>query len=253
MDNVNSLVDTVLNGEGFVLLPNVLSPTEVAEARSQVLQLAAVERQAGTLSLQGQRERLYGLVFKGEIFEYIVQHPRILAVAEALLGEDMIVGDFSAHIVGKEVPNMGSHVDYPYWSMQPPFPANPVLAIQTIWMMEDFTEINGATVIAPGTQQLGTPPESLKFPTLAKKITGQAGSVLLFHGLCWHDTSTNFTDRPRVSILSSYHPKFIQPFQDPLREAKQSVLDRASPKLQQLLGLHLRTALAQDFNKRVQY
>ena len=38
---------------------------------------------------------------------------------------------------------MGAHVDWPYWGMRPPFPATPVLTLQVIWMLEDFTLENG--------------------------------------------------------------------------------------------------------------
>jgi hypothetical protein len=36
------------------------------------------------------RERVFGLVYKGEIFELMVQHPTVLNVLEEILGEDAI-------------------------------------------------------------------------------------------------------------------------------------------------------------------
>ena len=70
-------------------------------------------------------------------------------------------------------------------------------------MMEDFTEINGAPLFAANTQKLRQFPDEKKFTELAQKVTGAAGSVVLFHGLCWHDTSTNQSDQSRVSVLGN--------------------------------------------------
>ncbi|MBW4581304.1 MAG: phytanoyl-CoA dioxygenase family protein [Tildeniella nuda ZEHNDER 1965/U140] len=243
MEAISTLVDEILHGKGYVLIPNVLSVDQAAEARSLVLKLADLERQTGKLFVHEQKERLYGLVYKGEIFEQMVQHPVILPFLEAVLGDDMLLGDFSAHILAPGAASMGTHVDYPYWAMKPPFPAKPVMMLQTIWMLEDFTETNGATLIAPGTQTSCLPPDLIQFAETAEKIIGKAGSIVISHGLCWHDTAPNLTSEPRVSILGNYNPKFIHPIQDPMRDVQQAVIDRATPKLKQLLGLEFQTSL----------
>lgn len=249
MNNLSSLVDEILHGKGYVLIPDALSATQAAEARSLVLKLADLERQAGKLFVHDQKERLYGLVYKGEIFEWMVQHPVLLPVLDAILGDDLHLGDFSAHILTPGAASMGIHVDYPYWAMKPPFPAHPVMMLQTICMLEDFTESNGATLIAPGTQTLCQPPDPAQFAETAEKITGKAGSLIISHGLCWHDTLPNLTLEPRVSILGNYIPKFIHPMQDPMRDCQQAVIDRASPKLKQLLGLEFQTSLFNNIKR----
>ncbi|MEH2463026.1 hypothetical protein [Nostoc sp.] len=82
------------------LIPEVLNITQAQEARSLVLQLAQKEKLQGKVLLyDDQRERVYGLVYKGEIFELMVQHPTVIAVIEAILGKDVILGGFSAHVL----------------------------------------------------------------------------------------------------------------------------------------------------------
>ncbi|MEH2217039.1 MAG: hypothetical protein V7K72_08005 [Nostoc sp.] len=127
MKDVANLVDEIIAGKGYVLIPEVLNPTQAQEARSLVLQLAEKEKLQGKVLLDEQRERVYGLVYKGEIFELMVQHPMAIAVIEAILGKDMTLGGFSAHILNPGATKMGVHVDYPYWIMKPPFPAYPVM------------------------------------------------------------------------------------------------------------------------------
>lgn len=87
MKDVTSLVDEITEGKGYVLIPELLSATQAEQARSLVLKLAEEERQQGKLLVDGERERLYSLVYKGEIFEFMVQHPRVIEIVEAILGE----------------------------------------------------------------------------------------------------------------------------------------------------------------------
>lgn len=249
MKDVASLVDEIIAGKGYVVIPEVLNPTQADEARSLVLELAKKEKLQGKVLLDELKERVYGLVYKGEIFELMVQHPTVIAIIEAILGKDATLGGFSAHIINPDATNMGVHVDYPYWTMKPPFPAYPVMEIQVIWMAEDFTENNGAPVFAPGSQKLCSPPDLEKFSQIAEKVTGKAGSVVISHGLCWHDTSVNSSDKPRVSILGNYAPKYVRPLENPLHDIQQEVLDRASPKLKQLLGFEFQSALFADVQR----
>ncbi|MCW5317901.1 phytanoyl-CoA dioxygenase [Nostoc sp. KVJ3] len=249
MKDVVSLVEEIIQGKGYVLIPELLSPVQSEEARSLVLEIAEKEKPLGKVLLDDQRERIYGLIYKGKIFELMVQHPTVIEVIETIVGKDMTLGTFSAHILNPGATNMGVHVDYPYWTMKPPFPSYPVMEIQVIWMVEDFTQENGAPVFAPGSQKLCSPPDLAHFSKIAEKVTGKAGSVVISHGLCWHDTSVNSSQKPRVSILGNYAPKFVRPFKNPLDDMQQEVIDRASPKLKQLLGYELKSAFYNDVQR----
>jgi ectoine hydroxylase-related dioxygenase (phytanoyl-CoA dioxygenase family) len=249
MESVAHLVDEIINGKGYVVIPEVLSSTQAETARSTVLKLAEETREWGQVMSQGQRERVYSLVYKGEIFELMVQHPTVIKIVEAIVGWDMTLGGFSAHVLHPGAMSMGVHVDYPYWTMEPPFPTHPALEVQVIWMVEDFTEENGAPVFLPGSQKLGKLPNLTHFSKTAKKITGKAGSLVLSHGLCWHDTSVNSTQKPRVSILGNYNPKFVRPLEDPSQGLQKEVVERATHKLRQLLGYDFKATLIKDIQR----
>jgi len=243
-----SIAEEIVQGKGYVLLPDLCTPSEMAEARLHILKLAAAEPAGRFLKSEG-RLRLYRLLEEAEIFARMVQQTRVIEVAEAILGNDMTLGGFSAHILYPGATKMGAHVDYPYFTMTPPYPATPVMAVQAIWLMEDFTETNGAPLFAAGTQKHCQYPEPKTFAALAQKITGTAGSVVLSHGLCWHDTSTNQSQQPRVSVLGNYNPKFIRPLEDPAQSLSQTFIEQASPKLRQLLGYEFRSALFKDVQR----
>ena len=181
--NITEITKEITQGKGYVVLPDLLSRKDATKARDLILQLAEQERQKNKLIVQGKTERLYGLIYKGDIFASMVQDSLILSVIEAIIGENAVLGGFSAHILHPGSKNMGIHVDYPYWAMPAPFPKYPILEIQVIWMMEDFTANNGAPLFAPGTQNLATQPEQRKFDQTAQKITGTAGTAVISHGL----------------------------------------------------------------------
>jgi ectoine hydroxylase-related dioxygenase (phytanoyl-CoA dioxygenase family) len=239
--NLDSIIPEILEGKGYVLLPDLLTPKEAEEARNLVLQFAEKERQIKKINVQGVRERIYGLIYKGEIFQKMVQHPTVLSIIEGILGEDLILGGFSAHILHPGAQRMGVHVDYPYWAMSSPYPLFPVLEIQVIWLVEDFTENNGAPLFVPGSQKLAIKPDLEKFEKAAEKITGKAGTAIISHGLCWHCTSVNSSDRSRVSILGNYTPQFIHPLEDNLFDFQSQVIEQATPKLKHLLRHDLKS------------
>ncbi|GAP98379.1 phytanoyl-CoA dioxygenase family protein [Leptolyngbya sp. NIES-2104] len=248
MQDAASLAAEIVQGKGYVVLPELFTGREISEARSHLLKLAADEP-AGRFLKTGERSRLYRLLSEAEIFAQMVQHPQAIEVVEAILGSDMTLGGFSAHILYPGATNMGAHVDYPYFTMTPPYPATPVLEVQAIWMMEDFTEINGAPLFAANTQKLCQFPDSNQFAQSAQKVTGKAGSVVLSHGLCWHDTSTNHSSEPRVSVLGNYNPKFIRPLENPAQQLSPTFLEQVSPKLKQLLGYEFQSAIFKDVQR----
>lgn len=247
---ITELTEEIINGKGYVLLPNLLSQEEANLARNLVLELAETERQQYKAIASKPTARIYGLIYQGEIFEKLVQHPKVLSVIEAILGEDIIMGGFSAHVLYSNAPRMGVHVDYPYWAMSAPFPKYPILEIQVIWLVEDFTETNGAPLFAAGTQKLATKPDIEQFEKTAAKITGKAGTAIISHGLCWHDTSINKSDRPRVSLLGNYTAQYIHPLENNLFNYRPEVINRASPKLKQLLRHDFRTKQQQIFGMK---
>jgi ectoine hydroxylase-related dioxygenase (phytanoyl-CoA dioxygenase family) len=245
MQDAALLAKEIIQGKGYVLLPELFAPEEMTEARSHILSLTT-EQPAGRFLKVGERSRLYRLVDEAKIFEQMVQHPQVIEIVEAILGSDMTLGGFSAHILHPRAASMGAHVDYPYFTMTPPYPATPVMEVQAIWMMQDFTEINGAPLFAAGTQKRCRFPDPGEFAELAQKVTGKAGSVVLSHGLCWHDTSINQSDQPRVSVLGNYNPKFVRPLENAAQQISPTFLEQASPKLRQLLGYEFQSALLKD-------
>jgi len=246
------IVAELSDGNGYAILPNLIPSSDAAKAREILLACSDTPLVKGlpARNLATGQRTVGGLLHRGEIFERLVQHPALLEVAEELLGEDTTLSSYAARILEPGAHQMGAHIDYPYWAMRGPFAVRPALMLQVIWMMQDFTEENGATLVVPGSQRRGGPPDSAAFAREAIALTGLSGSAVVSHGLLWHDTSRNRSERPRVSMLINYGLKVIRPMEPGIASVPPEVLERATPKLRRLLGLDFADSLRRDLARR---
>ena len=227
-----------LDKQGFTLLRDVISTDEVNELRRLSVTLAADERAPGrgAMYLDDRAQRVWNLVNKGEPFEGAIQHPRILAAMEYLLGEDCTLSSFTVNIINPEANEGGLHIDYPLRLMPDPRPSFPLIA-NSVWLLDDFTLENGATRCVPGSHLRleGGPEPGVKYDDEVQ-VCGPKGSVLIVNGALWHASSANHTDGDRVGLLGFFCRSFMKPQQDHLKLASDEVISRATPTLRRLLG-----------------
>ncbi len=255
MSSVAEIAEEILGGQGYAILPDLMSRAEANEARDFAIAQASSSAAAGSSPRNHKIKHgnARGLLHQGELFVRLVQHPIIIEIAEELLGDDMTLSSYSCRVIWPGAIEMGVHVDYPYWAMRGPFTVRPPLMLQVIWMLQDFTASNGATLVAPHSQLLATRPDPERFGREAIKLTGASGTAVLTHGLLWHDTSQNHTGQPRVSLLINYGQKVIRPLDPQIAEVPPEVLQGATPKLRQLLGLEFGPALSRDLRRQKLY
>ncbi|XOV82351.1 MAG: phytanoyl-CoA dioxygenase family protein [bacterium] len=236
-DHPDEIRRALITGPGFTRLEGLLTTAAATEIRSMLLgQLEdARENEAGVLHIPD-------LILRGAAFEALVTHPRLLAVAHALLGQDAALGAFSGRILMPGCTTGGLHIDYPYWAMPAGMPVDPPLMMQVIWMMEPFSSTNGGTWVAPGSQRWPERPAADRFAQDAIQITGNAGDALVSHGLLWHQTAQNHASEPRVAVLINYTQLTIKPMV-PMGPFDDGFKQRAAPALRALLGLDHGAAL----------
>lgn len=229
-DETEAARAALTSGDGFTILHGLLSADDAAAARGRLLAMQdeATHNDDGILALSN-------LIHREAWFAELVTHPRLLALAHALLGDDARLAAVGGRILLPGCKLGGLHVDYPYWAMNPGMPVEPALMLQVIWMLEPFTEQNGGTWVAPGSQAWGSYPEQARFEAAAVQATGDAGDAVVSHGLLWHRTAVNHSGEPRVALLVNYSQLAVQPmtemgpFTDAFRES-------ASSELRSLLG-----------------
>ncbi|XWW46185.1 phytanoyl-CoA dioxygenase family protein [Fibrella sp. USSR17] len=182
-------------------------------------------------------DRLADLVNKGEVFDVFYTHPRVLAGIEAVLGQHYKLSSLNYRAAK---PNKGLqqlHVD---WKNTVAHGSYKVC--NSIWLLDDFTEHNGATRIVPKTHKLSVLPSEAMADTSDKHpdeiyIIAPAGSVFIFNSHVWHGGTTNKTDHDRRSI-HSYFCTRDQPQQiDQKKYITQETLQRIGEKGRQILDV----------------
>ena len=203
-----------LDQNGYLPLANMLSPEQIARMRSRLDELIAAEgedagkevhQEAGTI-------RLSDLVNKDPIFEVCFTHPRVLAGIAHVLNYDLKLSSLNSRAA---LPGEGLQALHADWSS--PVAPGAYQVCNSIWLLDDFIEQNGATRVVPGTHRSSSlPRDAMPDPKAAhpheQKILAPAGTVVIFNSHVWHGGTLNSTDRPRRA-LHSYFCRRNQPQQ----------------------------------------
>lgn len=223
-----------MDERGYCILPNVISAEKSDEAREILHGFLAAE--IDDQALESKHQRVGGIAYKHPVFLELLLHPLIMAIWKRYLGEDIICSSWTANTLYPGHDKIGWHADYPYWSLIPPWPAGN-FAGQTLWLLDDFTEENGATGVVPYSHRKGHPPEQPtdQWRTDGEMLVGQRGSAVIGHGAWWHTSRPNRTDQPRSCLLGMYLMPWFIPQED-MRSQLARVADPSDLVTQLLCG-----------------
>lgn len=215
-----------LDENGFLILPDALPQSMVTSFLERMDELARLEgvdagkevhQEAGTL-------RLANLINKDARFDICFTHPRVLAAVKCVLGVS-----FKAHSLNTRAALPGHGHQAFHMDLAPSRPEDwaPVLAgnyqnCNTIWMLDDFTEENGATRVVPGSHRFGKSPADGMVDPVAPhpdeiNLIAPAGTVVVFNAHLWHSGRQNRTGLPRHS-MNMFFGQRNQPQQTNQRE-----------------------------------
>lgn len=165
-------------------------------------------------------------------------HPDVLAIAYHFLGLDCRVTEVCAKPIWPGSPGFGLHVDEANCFHK--VPDVPWL-INTMWMLTEFTENNGATAVVPMSHRcrFKFQPEEIPFESpLVKIATGQPGSVLLWHGGTLHTATPNTGHQIRVGLNIAYHARWFNHYVNThIEPIWHETYDRMPPEMQKLFSL----------------
>lgn len=233
-----------LADDGFAVLTDVLGEGEVAVLREQLVAVAAGERAAGVdrdprWEDGPENQRVFGLLNKGAVFVELAEHPVALAVVSRLLDPAFLLSSLTANITGPGGHPMYLHYDQDY--VPPPWPSAP-LVVNLIWMLDEFTEENGATRIIPGSHRddhTGCDAGALAArATETVAVGGPAGGVVVLDGRVLHQTGANRTaDQRRHGVIAYYCQPWIRQQENSSLSLLPEVWPTLSPRMRDLAGL----------------
>lgn len=185
---------------GYCILERALSDAAVAALKARVDEQAAGEVAADCGFVEaGINQRIWMLPNKGRIFRDLVLDPLVERMMGELLGPRFLLSSLTANIARPGGAPMYLHTDQGYvdfWTEKP-------LVANVLFMLDDFTERNGATRLVPGSHLNRQLRRYAAEETVAAQ--GPAGSVMVFDGRLTHGTGANLSQGEQRRAILAYH------------------------------------------------
>ncbi|PWV71561.1 phytanoyl-CoA dioxygenase family protein [Nocardia neocaledoniensis] len=214
--------------DGYVILPDLLTPQELDRIRSEVSPL--LDR-TGRNGFEGHTtQRVYSVLNKTRSCDRIADHPRVLALLDRMFLPNYLLSMLQViNILPGEQRQM-LHTDDGFYPLPRPRKA---LGAATIWAIDDFTAENGATDIIPGSHRLGhgTPAESERVP-----VVMSAGSCVFFPGTLWHGGGANRSTAPRLAVTAQYCEPWLRPQEAFTLSTTRDTVRAVSEDIRRMLG-----------------
>jgi ectoine hydroxylase-related dioxygenase (phytanoyl-CoA dioxygenase family) len=202
---------------GYCLIEDGVSAEQCARLRARVVDQAAAERALGIAYLGRAQQHVWALVNKGEMFVRCMEHdpdavqagPLIEQLLDEALGPGWSHLSFIANISYPGCHPQGLHQDQslaaPYAFLEAP------VLINTIYILQDVNEVNGGTLIIPGSHKLYREGGG-KFGVVPRAINleAKAGTILLKDGRVLHGGAVNRSEHLRYIITNSVVRPFIR-------------------------------------------
>jgi len=252
-----------LHEQGYLVIPDLLDERELREIRGE-LAPHLQRRLPGRNNFEGfETERVYTLVARGAVFERLAEHPRVLALCDALLEPNyLLTASQAIHIHPGETPQPW-HSDDGFYAIPRPRPA---VSISTIVAIDPFTPDNGATQIVSGSHLWGDEPIRQEVARLAAEFVPDAsrprgprpaepppagyqgrivdvvmpgGAAIVFLGTLLHRGGENRSSAPRLALSNQYCQPWARPQESFLLAVPRERAARMSPRLRSMLGYNI--------------
>ena len=225
---------------GYTILEDYMGQPMLDRMRVRVDELFAIEgdRAGSEFRQEENARRLANLVDKGEVFREAIGRAEILELVESVLGDGFKLGSLNLRSANpKSSSEQPLHVDM---GLLPD--AKGYATCNCVWMLDDFTQENGALRVIPGSHRWGKRPQDALDNVYTPHsqevlVTGRAGTVVVMNAHAWHGGTANRTNRERRALHSFFVRNDVpqQQYQKKLLRAEtQAAL---TPQLRRLLAL----------------
>jgi ectoine hydroxylase-related dioxygenase (phytanoyl-CoA dioxygenase family) len=197
-------VAAAVRADGAAIVERAVTPAVVAAVLAETEPYRS-RTAMGTDSFSGRNTRRTGsLVARSVSVREMVMHPMVIGVCDAILGTNST--SYQLHVtqvidIGPGEPAQFLHRDQWAWDTFP-FPSGFDVEISTIWAMQDFTELNGATRVVPGSNTW--PDDRRPGPDDSEPAEMPVGSVLIYSGSVFHGGGANGSDDRRIAVNIDY-------------------------------------------------
>ncbi|GAB4168117.1 MAG: phytanoyl-CoA dioxygenase family protein [Thalassobaculales bacterium] len=209
--------------DGYLFIPNLFSPEEVAVMKAEVPGIFAQRRPENVREKTGDVVRTaFAAHTYNEVFRRLANHPRIVGPAETLLGSEVYIHQFKLN--GKAAFDGDVwqwHQDYGTWKNDDDMPE--ARAMNLAVFLDEVNEFNGPLMFIPKSHKLGVleaghdttttsyPLWTIDHATIARLVArggivapkGGPGAGLFFHGTLVHGSTSNMSPWDRLIVYIS--------------------------------------------------
>ncbi|MEM7766067.1 MAG: phytanoyl-CoA dioxygenase family protein [Pseudomonadota bacterium] len=230
-----SEIQAVVAREGACIVEGLMPKARLAALQDEIMPFV-LATEAGRDDFTGRKTTRTGaLVARSAACRDLVMDPAILAAAKTFLKPWCETIQLHLTQLIRIMPGQGVqplHRDRLAWGgflrddLEPQF--------NTIWAVSDFTRENGATQVAPGSQDWD--PKRQAEPTDITYAEMAAGSVLVYSGSVIHGGGANQTDQDRMGLNITYALGWLRQEENQYLSCPPNLAQAFDPELQALLG-----------------
>jgi len=178
--------------------------------------------------------RRNGLLAKSETCRGLAIDPLVLGVCDGILGPNCVNYRLHVTMLVELMPGeirQEIHRDGEVYPIRHPAPP---MTLAAFWAYTDFTEENGATLVAPGSHhwpQERRPEENELVQAVMPK-----GSLLLYTSSVWHGSEANQTDAVRTGMGLHYSLGWLRQEENQVLSSPPDIAKHFPERLQRLIG-----------------
>jgi ectoine hydroxylase-related dioxygenase (phytanoyl-CoA dioxygenase family) len=243
---------------GYVVVENTLTSDEVVACKAALYRLRSELRSLEDPSATGPRARgafmdinhphhcfIANLIeSEPELIAYAT-HPRLVGMAEEVMGEEARINEINAHINSLDPDvdltvaatygfHRGADIDFSSHKRDGLFHCS---FVKNLTNLTDLRPTDGGTVVIAGSHKVNLPREQIiaaayKDRTMIHHVVAPAGSTLLFAESLIHATGRIESDRERVILICGYGATMLPYWED--GDVSDAFRERVPPYLRTL-------------------
>lgn len=224
----------ILDSDGIVIIPSVLSIDQVAILRTE-LELAIAEDNTAHPDVFD-KGMVHNCMVRGENMASLLDNEILTAYLDAAFSSTCIVYAYQSSSLMPGQDNYGSriHVDSPRFI--PDFKTN----MGVLFPLDDFTKANGATLFLKGSHKNPELPTDSVFNANVSRALCSAGDMVLLDGRLVHAAGANTTAGARHSLTINFCRSFMRQRFDFPRLMSVDAINNLGPSGKRLIGMNVR-------------
>ncbi len=205
--------------EGWLFLPELFTPEEVALLKREALAIYAEHRPEVWREKNGSPRTAFAAHLYNEAFRLLGAHPRMIRPVEQIFGEPVYMHQFKINAKSAFTGEVWQwHQDYGTWKRDDGMAEPRAMNISVF--LDEVMPINGPLLLVPKSHKVGDleaghdlqttsyPLWTLEDDTVSRLVaeggivaaTGKPGGMLMFHGNLVHGSAGNITPYPRTIV-----------------------------------------------------